>query len=109
MPSSSVADSSTMQYNVRTLQRHHKHGIHSHRAITKVVTDRLGDFSRSCSFDPEVVELWKFLRFRVAKYLLKPLHCESDRFAIAFPAIQEQDTCSYFSVVFITIVKPGNF
>ena len=77
--------------------------------VQKVVTDRLGDFSRGCSFDPEVVELWKLLRFRVWQYRRKPLHGQIDRFAIALPAIHEQDAGSYFSVVFITAVKPGNF
>ena len=33
--------------------------------LQKVVTDCPGDFSWGRSFDPEVVEFWKFLRFRV--------------------------------------------
>ena len=33
--------------------------------LQKVVTDRLGNLSWSCLLDPEVIESWKFLRFRV--------------------------------------------
>jgi hypothetical protein len=41
----------------------------------KVFSDRFGNLSRSRPFDPEVVEPWKFLRFRVREYRGKPLHC----------------------------------
>jgi len=67
--------------------------------LQKVVTDRLGNLSWSCSFDPEVVEPWKFLRFRARECRCEPLHCQSDCLAVAFPAVHEQDTASDFAVV----------
>ena len=77
--------------------------------LQKVVTDRLGNLSWSCSLDAEVIESWKFLRFRVREYRCKPLHCQSDRIAVASPAVHEQDAASNLAVVFATAVEPGNF
>jgi hypothetical protein len=56
-----------------------------------------------------VVEYRKLLRFRQREDRRKALHCQRDRFAIAFPAIHEQDAGTDFAIVFVTAVEPGNF
>src|SRR5205807_421559 len=77
--------------------------------LQKVIADCPGDFLWRLFVDSKVVEFGKFLRFRLREYGGKPLHCQIYPFDMAFPAIHEQDVRSYFSIVFITAVKPSNF
>jgi hypothetical protein len=74
-----------------------------------VVTDRLGNLSWSCSFDPEVIEPRKFLRQSVREYGCEPLHCQRDCFAVASPSVHEQNAGIDFAVVFATAVEPDYF
>src|SRR6266851_4376815 len=77
--------------------------------LQKVCTDCLGNFSWGLFVDPKVVELWKLLCFRSREDHCKPLHAQIYPCSIAFPPIHEKDFSSYFSVVFITTVKPSHF